>query len=522
MQGHYTGTWHSDGDYHFSAFNPDIDRKIIIDGSIDATVTPDGQISGTATGNVNGPITHDGKQDVSSGIGTISGKLIGTFTSTTPTLVLSQPVIDMHWGTFGGHAAERFITMPDYQFPLSGVDCVSGQGTISERDFPVQIIVPDGASMNPVQVPGIGSAGGSWQVTGDESTSFHGLSQQVDSFIAQSNSLLQSAPPPAPSTVDRQIVQPLKSLEATIRQNPSVSRCLLERLGAWELSLLTSLSQRAQNVDGASDLGQIREASDLVRSADLLALACNMPDSGLNHVLDAQRGQLDRAVSRQDWIGTVALVREMTLLLGTAALPAIQQQVNSDIHGLLAATTGTAELLQVARVSYALGDDGDASAAVKRIKVGRRLTFTTLVRTAKHKKGKKKKAVPLPMATPLPPAPMATPSPRPQTLEQILTSGVPPMSASSSGGADPDFSWNQVPGATRYLVLVTAKEGHPILWSWGGSRTSVQYGDTEIDGVPGTANESWPVTLQSAGFAWSIVALNDQGRAVALLLRAIS
>ena len=93
--GHYSGAWHSDGDYHFAVFNTDVDLKIVIDGTLDIMVAAGGQISGRVTGNVNAPITDFGHMDISSGIGSISGQVTGSITGPNSTLVLDHPVIDM-------------------------------------------------------------------------------------------------------------------------------------------------------------------------------------------------------------------------------------------------------------------------------------------------------------------------------------------------------------------------------------------------------------------------------------------
>src|SRR5947209_6503816 len=138
MQGHYTGPWHSDGDYHFITMGYDVELKVTIDGTLDLTVSSDGHVTGTATGKVDAPVYHGGQKDVSSGYGTISGSITGVLTGGSA-LVLSHPTIDMHWGTFvgGGYTVERFISMPDYQLSGPSGDCVSASGTIAEDGFPV-------------------------------------------------------------------------------------------------------------------------------------------------------------------------------------------------------------------------------------------------------------------------------------------------------------------------------------------------------------------------------------------------
>src|SRR5947209_1455435 len=73
MQGRYSGTWSSDALYHFQVFNTDLHLEITIHGTLTAYVARDGTVTGSATGTVDAPITHDGAKDVSSGYGTISG-----------------------------------------------------------------------------------------------------------------------------------------------------------------------------------------------------------------------------------------------------------------------------------------------------------------------------------------------------------------------------------------------------------------------------------------------------------------
>src|SRR4051812_34404221 len=62
MQGHYTGAWHSDAVYQFNAFNTIVNLDVTINGTLDAHVEPDGSVSGTAVGQVDAPIIHDGQR----------------------------------------------------------------------------------------------------------------------------------------------------------------------------------------------------------------------------------------------------------------------------------------------------------------------------------------------------------------------------------------------------------------------------------------------------------------------------
>ncbi|MDQ2743741.1 MAG: hypothetical protein M3Z66_15805, partial [Chloroflexota bacterium] len=227
MAGHYTGPWHSDGEYHFAVFNTDLDLKITIDGTLDAAVDASGRLTGTVSGTVDAPITHDGGKDVSSGSGTISGQLSGVFSPGGALMVLSHPVIDMHWGTFvgGGYTVERFITMPDFQFPVSQSDCISSRGSIAETDFPVMNVTSDGTG-GLVQAPGLGAATGRWQLSSDATGRFQSWSQQIDAFTSGANALL-AGPPLSVAAFQQQIENPLQTLVTEIRLQPDVARCLL-------------------------------------------------------------------------------------------------------------------------------------------------------------------------------------------------------------------------------------------------------------------------------------------------------
>ena len=58
-------------------------------------------------------VSHDGAQDISSGYGTISGQLTGIFSAAGTYVLLTNPVIDMHWGTFDqGYTVHEYITNP--------------------------------------------------------------------------------------------------------------------------------------------------------------------------------------------------------------------------------------------------------------------------------------------------------------------------------------------------------------------------------------------------------------------------
>ena len=529
MQGHYTGPWHSDGDYHFQARFPafngfpaadvDVEMKIIVDGTLDVTVNAGGGVSGSVTGNVDAPIFHDGQQDISSGVGTISGEIAGVFSPTGSSLVLSHPVIDMHWGTFGGHAVETHPVMPDYQFSVAGIDCVSGQGTIAEQGFPVMFITNDNTGQL-TQAPGIGTAGGTWQVSSDKAAKFTQLSQQVDDFIRQATTVLSDTSTSLTlPLVDQKIVQPLKSLEDVIRQDPEVSRCLLDRIGAWEATALPPLFARADTLSAGADLVTLRRASDVLRAARLLNLDCAIPENAAGpSVLAGEQRLLDQAIATRSWSSAALLLREIVLLQGDGGRAPLQQELNGDLRSLLESTTGSSGLLAVARIAYALGDEGDAAAAVHRITVQERTDDSKppwVPVKAKHKKHRKQKKHHTRRPTPTP-----TPTPAPRSLPQVLAAGVAAIAPGSVAGSPPAFSWRAVPGAARYVLAVTSAQAPALLWSWSGSASSATYGDTSIEGAPSTSDDAWPVPLGTASYTWSVLALDARGQIVGLVLRA--
>jgi hypothetical protein len=545
MQGHYAGPWHSDGDYHFSANFPafngypastrDIEMKIIIDGKLNVIVNSNGQLSGTATGNVNAPIFHDGMQDISSGTGTISGQLVGVFSGAGASIVLSQPVIDMHWGTFGGSAVETFPRMPDYHFAVGAFDCISSQGTIAEQDFPVMNITNDSTGQL-TQAPGVGTANGNWQLTSDDAGQFADLSHQVDTFINQANSLLaNSSSPLTVSLFTQRIAQPLRKLEDTIRADANVARCLLERLGSWEAAAVPALLRRARAVSSSDTLADLRQASDLLRSARLLNVDCSLPETGAGTaVLEAEKGALDRAISSRDWTGAGLLLREMLLLQGDDGRTSLHDQVDRDIRSLMG-MTGASDMLATARLAYAFGDDADASAAVTQLPTRPRLHEADgkppwvavgnkkckFVTRKLHGKKKRVKVCPKTRSTPTPTAtPTPTPTPQPRTLQQILASGVASIQVGQPIGSPPMLSWQSVSGASHYLVIVAPRAGAPILWAWSGNSTSVAYGDTAIEGAQGTGGDGWSIALPAATYTWSVLAFNDQGQVVGVRFRA--
>lgn len=522
MQGQYSGPWHSDGDYHFAVFGTDLDLKIIIDGTLSLTISPDGQVSGTATGSVNAPIYDYGRQDVSSGYGTISGTVTGAVSGSGAALTLTAPVIFMHWGTFvgGGYTVDQNITMPDYSFNVGGGDCISSQGTISETNFPPKWIVADGANEAPVQVPGIGSATGTWSVTSSDTALYNQLSQQVDSFIASANAALASHP--TYEAAQTQVVQPLTSLVNSIAAHPTVARCLLERLGAWAVSASASLYGTANRLildlpsSITSTLTSVRGATDTLRLADNLGSACQVSDGGASdHLSAALTTSLRSTAQSGDLPSTALLAREMLLWKGSPAGAGVQATIDAGIHAQMSPSAATSVLPAMLREAYIFGDDTDVTAIYK----GLASASHAAQAHAKKKKGKKgttHKRKPKPRPTPRP-----TATPAPKTLEQVLTSGITAMSGKVSGGATPTFSWNAVSGAggspIRYVVTVVGPGNSGIAWTWSGTATNVTYGDTSLTGIPGSTADGWSTPLP-AGYRWTVLAL-DGSKIVGLKLR---
>lgn len=516
MAGHYTGPWHSDGDYHFPVFGRDLDLKIIMDGTLDVTVTPDGRLTGTAQGKVNAPIYHDGQQDVSSGYGTISGSVTGIITTGSSLLVLAQPVIDMHWGTFvgGGYTEERFITMPDYQLQAAGFDCVSAHGTIAEQNFPVQNVTDDSTGQI-VQIPGTGSATGTWSLTSDGAARFAQLSSQVDSFISGANGVLSDPSVTlTPAVVRQRIAQPLRDLENSIQQNPDVARCLLDRLAAWEATVVPSLLRTAQAAAGVGDLASLRQAGDLLRSAQLLNLDCSLSVSdATTAVLADGHALVDRELAARAWPDASLVMREV-LLLGDG--PALQGRIDGDLRSLLT-SNDSGVVLDVARAAELFGDGTVANAAYQQLLT--QAAHAKLVSSAahnppaKHKKKRRKPAShPKPKPTPtLRPTqgPRPTPTPHPKTLSQVLMTGIASMTVQTSGAT---FSWQPVAGASRY-ALVLVSSGTPV-YAWSGRGTQVTYGDTSLDGVAGSDGDAWPGSIPGS-YTWSVIAVNESGKVIA-------
>lgn len=532
MPGQYTGSWHSNADYHFAVFNTDLDLTITIDGALHVTVTPDGRLSGTATGTVDAPIHHDGIRDVSSGTGTISGLIQGILTPGSSTILLMQPVIAMQWGTFigGGYTVPRSITMPNYQFPLNTADCVSLHGGISEQNFPTQFVTSDGTG-GLTQAPGIGNASGTWDLGHTQTAAFAQLSQQVDAFISTANGVLaETSGPVSTATFTTSVLEPLRSLLGLIHQNPDIARCLLERLSAWVATTVPALRTRVAGIVAPSDPGALRHATDLARFSLLLQLDCTVPDDGTMAVVTTtENGALDRAISVRDWSKTALLARE-TILSGVDPL-VLTQRASTDVHALLSGPLSAADRMDVARVAYAIGDDADARSAIS-VPTNASAFKSWRAVAKKHKKRKpspkptskrKKTPTPKPTATPKP-KPTATPHPTatssPVSLAAALQSGVAGMNAHASADTIPYFSWQPVPGASTYVVFVTSSVPAALSWTWSGTTTSVQYGNTSLPGMPGSVSDAWPYTVAAGSYSWSVLALDGGGHIVGMTERA--
>lgn len=527
MAGHYTGPWQSTATYTFqttfSTGPVTVTIPMTIKGTLDVTIDPNGQVSGTATGDVNAPVVHDGQQDISSGTGTIRGRLTGLVTTGTAQIILNAPIIDMFWGLFGGGTNGRWenhITMPNYTLAVAGFDCVSTLGTLRENGFPPMNLVPDGLPDAPAVVPGVGQAGGSWQLINDDSSTFSTLSMQVDSFITAANALIHGPPAGLTATaVQSAILAPWHTLLTSINAHPSVARCLLDKLGTWEAQALPLLFAHATALAQSSNFADLRTASDLLAETSTLN-GCTLPDGGATAALSAtERADLDTAVRSGTWADMAVLARE--LLLNGTAPATILSALTIDLHAKIAGGTGTAAVLDAGRVAYALGDDADASAATHRATTALLRPHASVPwKPSKKKSGKKRRpksshrakptATPRPKPTATPrPKPTATPVPK-STLD-LLLAGIVHMSASTDG-SPPTLSWNAVPSATRYLVLAWNASG--LTWAWAGTATSVTYGDTSLNGVPAMS------AAQFAAFtSWSVLALNESGAVVGAAFR---
>jgi hypothetical protein len=510
MQGAYTGTWASDALYHFAVFGTDLHLEIQIDGKLNGTVSPNGTVTGTASGSVQAPITHDGARDVSSGYGTITGAFVGTVGPTAGSVTLETPVIDMHWGTFvaGGYTVEKFITMPDYTFSVGTQDCTSTGGVISEENFPVMAIVADGAN-EMTYAPGLGSAAGSWTLQSSKAAQFASLSGRVDTFIADANSVLTS-PAISAGTIQRDVAVPLKQLLADVNVDPDLARCLLERLATWERTVVDQLRSMSASISLDGTPESFRHALDLARSANMLAQQCGQGADAVPALVESTERALHSAVTSQQWGPASLLLREVLLAGGNPDI-----QLAADLH--VQSTSGThAERLATARFAYASGDDADARAAVAGLIYTSRHALARLHPATTKRKPKRtptpvKTRKPKPTVTPRPSPtarPTTTPRPTPRpTLSQVLTGGIESIALSIRGGA---ATWEAIAGATRYVVMED-RDGGPI-WAWSGSGTTTFAGDTLLANDPASGNDAPPSGLSPT--TWSILALDDAGTIV--------
>ncbi|HEX8919536.1 MAG TPA: hypothetical protein VF898_13620 [Chloroflexota bacterium] len=533
-QGHYTGAWQSTGDYTFDAKFPAqngspayekiIDLKLIIDGKLDVTVSASGAMNGTASGNVQAPIFHDGQRDISSGVGTISGVISGQYAGVGTRLTLPHPTLDIHWGTFGGNAVETFPALSDFIFTVNNLDCISSQGTSLEQGFPAMNITSDGTGQL-TQAVGVGSSTGTWSLISDQTSEFNARSQQINSFISSANALFSSSTPLTGVALTQQVLRPLRALETAIAADPAIARCLLEQLGSWEAQALPAIYKRVQTQAGsAATVSDLRQAGDLLNAATQLNSDCNMADGGAGASLAAaQRSMLDGAIKQRDWVTAALAAREMLLIGGQSVRVALGTELTVDLHALVQ-TASPASMLDVARMSYALGDDADASAAVQRVALPATRSGDSVpwkpVKKSKAKpkktKAKKKKKTPKPTVTP---KPTATPVPQPKTLAQQLSTGISDITVLKPSGSPPTFLWTPVNGAATYIVTVTSNSQPALVWSWAGTSTLAVYGDTAVPGLDGSAGEAWTVPLP-ASYTWSVIALDAQGRIIAEHVRA--
>lgn len=78
------------------------------------------------------------------------------------------------------------------------------------------------------------------------------------------------------------------------------------------------------------------------------------------------------------------------------------------------------------------------------------------------------------------------------------------------GGEFPLFTWEPVPGADRYQLVVFDETGEPY-WAWEGAQIKVYMGGAAESQPP--ADSSGPVV--SMGYTWAVVAYNASGQVLA-------
>jgi len=504
MLGHYTGPWHSDGHYNFAVFNTDLGLNIIINGTISADVDATGQVTGNVTGIVTAPVNDYGRRDISSGEGTISGALSGVFTRSGSLLVLTHPNIDMHWGTFGGHAVERNITMPDYTFSVGDSGCVTANGNISETDFPVQNIVMDAVHGDIAQAPGIGSATGTWQISSNKVARFNDLSAQIDTFENAADSLLANIDAVPADRLDAQLLQPLQTLRAAISADPEVARCLLQRLQAWEQKALSPLLALIQQSIGFADLVSVRHVEGELSVVQSLNADCHVSMADVRGSITARIHDL-LAVDLQarNWRGAALTLREGLMLSGSDSRTAWQLQVAAALHVQRTQSVDAVGQRALSRLAYTFGDDQDVQIEPALAPPSAK-PIPKSSKKRKHHKAKSK--------------PTATPTPIPQTIDQFLETGIAPIHGTAEPSPAPTFSWSSVPGATHYVVVVAGTADRTPLWSWAGAATTAMYGDTSLSDSIDSGSPPWPIALPNA-YTWVILALDNQNHVVGLKLR---
>lgn len=77
-------------------------------------------------------------------------------------------------------------------------------------------------------------------------------------------------------------------------------------------------------------------------------------------------------------------------------------------------------------------------------------------------------------------------------------------------GEVPTFSWEAVPGAATYRLVVLDADRGPI-WAWEGAETSVNLG-----GLPDERPAGEPGPVIEPGSSWSVTALDAKGHVVAV------